>query len=56
MGPKLVRARIMPLMTTVGAQHQFSLGQSQLTGYDVIVSQSHRKSSWRLVKQASSVA
>jgi MSHA biogenesis protein MshL len=41
MGPNIVRARILPVNTTVGDQHQFQLGQAQLTGYDVSVSQAH---------------
>jgi type II secretory pathway component GspD/PulD (secretin) len=39
--PNVVRARILPVITTVGDQHNFQLGQSQLTGFDVGVSQSH---------------
>lgn len=39
-GPTTVRARILPVITTVGAEQKFALGQSQLTAYDVSVSQS----------------
>lgn len=39
-GPTTVRARILPVITTVGAEQKFQLGQTQLTAYDVAVSQS----------------
>lgn len=41
MGPNMVRARILPVITSVGNKVSFDLGQAQLTGYDVVVSQSH---------------
>lgn len=41
LGPSQVRARILPVITAVGEQRVFPLGQSQLTGYEVALSQSH---------------